>query len=74
MRTTPATAAEADAWLTVLHRRGHLHRVEAGPDETWIVHRRPDSRPWTLHHPILAMDYIAGILRDVRRRSPESSR
>ncbi|MFF4520482.1 hypothetical protein [Streptomyces bluensis] len=74
MRTTPATAAEADVWLTVLHRRGHLYRVEAGPGEVWIVHRTPDSRPWTLHHPILAMDYIADILRDVRRHSSESSR
>ncbi|MFD1660179.1 hypothetical protein ACFSL4_18735 [Streptomyces caeni] len=74
MRTTPATAAEVDAWLTVLHRRGHLHRAEAGPGGIWIVHRRPDSRPWTLHHPILAMDYVAEILRDVRRKSPESSR
>ncbi|MDX2695425.1 hypothetical protein [Streptomyces ipomoeae] len=74
MLTTPATAAEADAWLTVLHRRGHLHRVEAWSDGIWIVHRTPDSQPWTLHHPVLAMDYVADILRDVRRRSPESSR
>jgi hypothetical protein len=74
MRTTPATVAEADAWLTVLHRRGHLYRVEAGPDGDWIVHRTPDARPRTLHHPVLAMDYVASILRDVRRHSPESSR
>ncbi|MDT3395284.1 hypothetical protein RKE29_01235 [Streptomyces sp. B1866] len=74
MRTIPATAAEADAWLTVLHTRGHLHRLHTGPDGAWTVHRTPDSPPWTLHDPVLAMDYVAAILRDVRRRSTPASR
>jgi hypothetical protein len=32
MRTKPATPAEVDTWLTVLHQRGHIHRAESGPD------------------------------------------
>ncbi|MEU1906564.1 hypothetical protein [Streptomyces hygroscopicus] len=74
MRTTPATAAEADAWLTVLQRRGHLYGVESGPNGTWTVQRTSDSPKWTLHHPVIAMDYVAGILLDVRRHCQEPSR
>lgn len=74
MRTTPATATEADTWLTVLRDRGHLHHVQTGPDGTWTVQRTPDAGPWTLHHPVLAIDYIADILRDVRSRSAETGR
>ncbi|HCA84140.1 MAG TPA: hypothetical protein DEQ61_00690 [Streptomyces sp.] len=66
MRTTPATAAEADAWITVLHTRGHLHRAERGPDGTWTVQRTRRSRPRTLHHPVFAMDFVAEVLLDVR--------
>ncbi|MET8557109.1 hypothetical protein ABZV64_19435 [Streptomyces sp. NPDC004959] len=63
MRTTRATVAEADAWLTVLHRAGHVHTVDAHADGTWTVRERPDSPAWTLHHPVLAMDWIAAVLR-----------
>ncbi|MGW2702348.1 hypothetical protein [Streptomyces sp. NPDC001340] len=67
MRTTPATPAEAHAWITVLRRYGHLHRAEAGPDGTWTVQRTPLSTPRTLHHPVLALDFVAEVLRDVHR-------
>jgi hypothetical protein len=66
MRTMPATAAEVDAWLTVLHDRGHLQAVQAHPDGTWTVQERPTDGPWTLHHPVLAMDWIAQVVRRVR--------
>ncbi|MEU1302558.1 hypothetical protein [Streptomyces shenzhenensis] len=70
MRTNPATHAEADAWITVLRRYGHLHRAEPGPDGTWTVQRMPNSRPRTLHHPVLALDFVAEILHDVRNHGP----
>jgi hypothetical protein len=70
MRTTPTTPAEADAWITVLHRYGHLHRAEPGPDGTWTVQRTADSQPRTLHHPVLALDFVAEILQDVRSHRP----
>ncbi|MFB7114687.1 hypothetical protein [Streptomyces sp. NPDC056291] len=73
MRTNPATPAEVDSWLTVLHQRGHLHRAESGPDTTWTVQRRPHSRPWTLHHPVLAMDWIEEVVRDIHQHDPETS-
>ncbi|MFI1393225.1 hypothetical protein [Streptomyces griseoaurantiacus] len=66
MRTKPATAAEVDAWLTFLHRRGHLHDVQARPDGTWTVQERPADAPWTLHHPVLAMDWIAQVVHRAR--------
>jgi hypothetical protein len=71
MRTTPATSAEVETWLAVLVQRGHLHRAEPGPDRTWTVQRRRHSRPWTLHHPVLAMDFIEDILRDADHRDTE---
>ncbi|MET7775068.1 hypothetical protein ABZU94_08375 [Streptomyces mirabilis] len=74
MRTNPATSAEVDSWLTVLHQRGHLHRAEPGPDNTWTVQRHRHSRPWTLHHPVLAMDWIEEVVRDIHQQDAESSR
>ncbi|MFJ2911536.1 hypothetical protein ACIO8F_19430 [Streptomyces sp. NPDC087228] len=74
MRTHPATPAEVDSWLTVLHQRGHLHRAQSGPDNTWTVQRTPHSRPWTLHHPVLAMDWIEELVREIRQQNPETSR
>ncbi|MFE7216656.1 hypothetical protein ACFU93_43940 [Streptomyces sp. NPDC057611] len=73
MRTNPATPAEVDSWLTVLHQLGHLHRAESGPDNTWTVQRRPHSRPWTLHHPVLAMDWIEEVVRDIHQNDTETS-
>ncbi|MCZ7460604.1 hypothetical protein [Streptomyces sp. WMMC940] len=67
MRTTTATRAEADAWITVLGRYGHLHHAEPGPGGAWTVQRTPTSTPRTLHHPVLALDFVAEVLRDVRR-------
>lgn len=74
MRTTPATYAEADAWITVLRDHGHLHRAEAAPDGTWAVWRTATSTPRTLHHPVFALDYVAEILLDVRRNKAETFR
>ena len=74
MRTRPATPAEVDSWLTVLHQRGHLYRAASGPDDTWTVQRRRHSRPWTLHHPVLAMDWIEDVVREVQQHDPETSR
>ncbi|MFI0808182.1 hypothetical protein [Streptomyces echinatus] len=67
MRTTSDTRAEADAWITVLSRYGHLHLAEPGPDGAWTVQRTPMSTPRTLHHPVLPLDFVADVLRDVRR-------
>jgi len=74
MRTTPATSAEVDTWLTVLRRHGYLHRAEPGPDGSWSVQRSPQDARWTLHHPVLAMDYVEHVLREVRRGEPKASR
>ncbi|MFE7318229.1 hypothetical protein ACFU7T_34800 [Streptomyces sp. NPDC057555] len=74
MRTTPATHAEADAWITVLRDHGHLHRAEPGPEGAWTVQRTSTSQPQTLHHPVLALDFVAEILRDVRQHAPELPR
>jgi hypothetical protein len=74
MRTSPATPAEVDSWLTVLHQRGHLHRAASAPDGTWTVQRRRHGRPWTLHHPVLAMDWIEDIVRGIRQQDAETSR
>ena len=74
MRTTPATVAEVETWLAVLVREGHVHRAEPGPDAFWTVQRSRLSRPWTLHHPILAMDWIEDILRDVHQGEAETNR
>ncbi|MEE1825343.1 hypothetical protein PUR61_24625 [Streptomyces sp. BE20] len=74
MRTTPATWTEADSWLAVLHQRGHLHRVETGSDGARTVQRGRHSRPWTLHHPVLAIDWIEHVVRDVQQRDTERSR
>ncbi|MDX3097120.1 hypothetical protein PV417_21650 [Streptomyces sp. ME19-03-3] len=70
MRTTSATRAEADAWITVLSRYGHLHHAEPGPEGTWTVQRTPTSAPRTLHHPVLTLDFVVEVLRDVRRDIP----
>ena len=74
MRTHPATPDEVDSWLTVLHRQGHLHCARSGPDTTWTVQRARHSRPWTLHHPVLAMDWIEELVRELRHQDPETSR
>lgn len=74
MRTTRTTAAEADAWLTVLHCRGHLHEVRTHADGTWTVRERPESSPWTLHHPVLAMDWIENLVRRCRADGHEGRR
>ncbi|WP_335970409.1 hypothetical protein [Streptomyces sp. CA2R106] len=74
MRTNPATPAEVDTWLAILVRQGHLHGSEAGPDTTWIVQKGRHSRPWTLHHPVLAMDFIEDILREVHQQEAEPGR
>lgn len=74
MRTNPATPAEVETWLAVLVREGHLHSAEIGPDTTWTVQKGSHSRPWTLHHPVLAMDYIEDILREVHQQEAESDR
>ncbi|MGG7569234.1 hypothetical protein [Streptomyces sirii] len=74
MRTTSATHAEVDAWITVLRDHGHLHRAEPGPDGSWTVQRTPASTPRTLHHPVLALDYVAEILSDVRGHTAETPR
>lgn len=74
MRTSPVTVAEVDSWLTVLRGHGHLHRAERRPDNTWVVQRRPASSPWTLHHPVLAMDWIEDVLRDIHRSEQDSGK
>ncbi|MGY4954810.1 hypothetical protein [Streptomyces nigrescens] len=74
MRTTPATHAEADAWITVLRDYEHLHRADSGPDGSWTVQRTPASTPRTLHNPVLALDYVAEVLRDVRCHTVETPR
>ena len=73
MRTNPVTSAEVETWLAVLVQQGHLHHAEAGPGNTWIVQRRRHSRPWTLHHPVLAMDFVEDVLRDVRQQNAETN-
>ncbi|MCG3039008.1 hypothetical protein ACLIYM_09690 [Streptomyces fenghuangensis] len=73
MRTT-ATPAEVEAWITVLRGRGHLHAAETTPEGTWTLQRTPDCPPVTLHHPVLAMDYIADVLLDLRRQNREGLR
>jgi hypothetical protein len=74
MRTTPATWAEVDTWLTVLHQRSHLHRAELGPDGTRTVQWCGQNWPWTLHHPVLAMDWIKDFLRDLRHNDTGGNR
>ncbi|MEW1660765.1 hypothetical protein [Streptomyces sp. NPDC093707] len=74
MRTAPATHAEVHAWITVLRDHGHLHSVEPGPEGAWTVQRTPTSQPRTLHHPVLALDFFAEVLRDIRRETPWTSR
>ncbi|GFE25728.1 hypothetical protein [Streptomyces nigrescens] len=74
MRTTPATHAEADAWITVLREYGHLHSAEPGPEGAWTVQRTATSRPRTLHHPVLTFDFVAEVLRDIRRNAPGLAR
>ncbi|MFJ4184173.1 hypothetical protein [Kitasatospora sp. NPDC089509] len=74
MRTTPATWAEADSWLAVLTQHGHLHRVDIGPDGVRSVQYGQHSRPWTLHHPVLAIDFVEDLLLDLRQRDAEASR
>ncbi|MFJ5879885.1 hypothetical protein [Kitasatospora cineracea] len=74
MRTTPATWTEADAWLTVLQQRGHLHHAETGTDGSRTVQRSPHSPPWTLHHPVLAIDWIEDLVRDLEQRDTETRR
>ncbi|MGW3179516.1 hypothetical protein ACWDD9_09650 [Kitasatospora sp. NPDC001119] len=74
MRTIPATWAEADSWLAVLTQRGHVHRVETSPDGVRSVQRGRHSRPWTLHHPVLALDFVEDLLLEIRQRDSEASR
>lgn len=74
MRTRPATPAEVDSWLAVLHQHGHLHHAQSAPDNTWTVQRTPHTRPWTLHHPVLAMDWIEKLVREIRQQNPETTR
>ncbi|MEU4200814.1 hypothetical protein AB0F64_12790 [Streptomyces sp. NPDC026294] len=74
MRTTPPTTDEITAWLTVLHVHGHLHTAAPGPEGTWTVRRTPASTRHTLHHPVLALDYITEILREVRVEAGDSAR
>ncbi|MFJ7275458.1 hypothetical protein [Kitasatospora sp. NPDC098663] len=74
MRTTPATWAEADSWLAVLHQRGHLHHVETGPDGTRSVQRGRHSHPWTFHHPVLALDFVEDLLLAIRQCDSEAGR
>ncbi|MFF2503529.1 hypothetical protein ACFVTY_09155 [Streptomyces sp. NPDC058067] len=69
MRTTTATRPEADAWIAVLTKYGHLHHAEPGPDGVWTVQRTRTSTPHTLHHPVLVLDFVADVLRDVRRNA-----
>ncbi|MFD7902938.1 hypothetical protein ACFV4G_11900 [Kitasatospora sp. NPDC059747] len=73
MRTTPATWAEADSWLAVMLQRGHLYRLETGTDGTRSVQRGRHSHPWTLHHPVLALDFVEDLLREIRQRDDEAS-
>lgn len=73
MRTTPPTTEEIDVWLAVLRAHGHLDRAESGPEGSWTVWRAP-STPHTLHHPVLALDYIAAVLRDVRAEAGDAAR
>lgn len=72
MRTRPATATEVETWLAVLCGHGYLHRAETAPDACWVVQHRPQDRPWTLHHPVLAMDWIENLLRTIRRNNGRS--
>ncbi|MFD8320752.1 hypothetical protein [Kitasatospora purpeofusca] len=74
MRTTPATWVEADSWLDVLHHRGYLHRVETEPDGTRTVQRSENSRTWTLHHPVLALDFVADLVREIRQHDAKANR
>lgn len=74
MRTTPPTTDEIDAWISVLLAHGHLHRAEPGPEGAWTVWRTPSSAPRTLHHPVLALDYIAEVLHQVRVVPREAAR
>ncbi|MFJ6574146.1 hypothetical protein ACIQNU_42825 [Streptomyces sp. NPDC091292] len=34
----------------------------------------PAHSPLDLHHPVLAMDWIEELVRDIRQQNPESSR
>lgn len=74
MRTTPPTTDEIDVWISVLLAHGHLHRAELGPEGVWTVWRTPSSAPRTLHHPVLALDHIAEVLREVRVEAGDSAR
>ncbi|MGP3775440.1 hypothetical protein ACTWJ8_31930 [Streptomyces sp. SDT5-1] len=74
MRTTPATNSEADAWIAVLLKYGHLHHAQPGPEGAWTVRRTSTSTPRTLHHPVLVLDYVADVLCDVRGKPSELPR
>ncbi|WP_224274272.1 hypothetical protein [Streptomyces sp. LS1784] len=74
MRTTPATWAEADSWLAVMLQRGHIYRVETDSDGTRSVQCGQHSSPWTLHHPVLTLDFVEDLLREIRQRDNEASR
>lgn len=74
MRTAPVTQAEAEAWIAVLMRYGHLHHAAPGPNGAWTVRRTPTGTPHTLHHPVLVLDYVAEVLRDVRRNTAGTPR
>ncbi|MFE0765323.1 hypothetical protein [Streptomyces smyrnaeus] len=70
----PPTADEIDVWISVLLAHGHLHRAEPGPEGVWTVWRTPSSTPRTLHHPVLVLDYIAEVLREVRVDAGDGAR
>lgn len=74
MRTTPPSWPEIDAWLLVLLHHGQLHRAELSPEGAWTIQRTLSSTPHTLHHPVLALDFVAEVLRDVRREAARETR
>ncbi|WP_425556117.1 hypothetical protein [Kitasatospora nipponensis] len=45
-----------------------------GPDGTRTVQRDRSSRPWTLHHPVLAIDWIEDLVRDIQQPDTETTR
>jgi hypothetical protein len=48
--------------------------VVAGPDTTWTVQHHLHTRPWTLHHPVLAMDWIEKVVRTLHQQDTETNR
>ncbi|WP_328886140.1 hypothetical protein [Streptomyces sp. NBC_00316] len=73
MRITPATPAEVDAWLTVLQHYGHIYQAQGHRDGTWTVQSHAGQVPWTLHAPVLAMDWIEDLVRDTAEHQPDGN-